>query len=129
MKRTVLAAVVTLGLVCTVWTSMASAQAVYGSIAGTLTDPAGAAVNGAKITVTSVSKGSVVETTTNADGNYSVGHLIPDVYTIRGEAGGFKAFEAKNITVTVDTLHASRWPVSSGRSLRDSRSHRRGAST
>jgi len=103
MKRTVLAAVVTLGLLCTVWTSMASAQAVYGSIAGTFTDPAGAAVSGAKVTVTSVSKGSAVETTTNADGNYSVGHLIPDVYTVRGEASGFKSFEAKNITVTVDT--------------------------
>jgi hypothetical protein len=103
MKRTVLAAVVTLGLLCTVWTSMASAQAVYGSIAGTFTDPAGAAVSGAKVTVTSVSKGSVVEATTNADGNYSVGHLIPDVYNVRGEASGFKSFEAKGITVTVDT--------------------------
>jgi len=103
MKRTVLAAVGTLGLLCMMWTGMASGQAVYGSILGTLTDPQGAAVAGAKVTVTSVSKGTSVETTTNADGNYSVGHLIPDVYTIKGEATGFKSFEAKAITVTVDT--------------------------
>jgi hypothetical protein len=102
MKKSVLAAVATLGLLCTLWTPVAFGQAVYGSILGTLTDPQGAAVAGAKVTVTSVSKGSVVETTTNADGNYSVGHLIPDVYNVRGEAAGFKSFEAKNITVAVD---------------------------
>ena len=47
----------------------ASAQAVYGSIFGTITDPSGAAVAGAKVTVTSASKGTTFETTTNSDGN------------------------------------------------------------
>ncbi len=41
----------------TVWTPQASAQAVYGSIFGTITDPSGAAVAGAKVTVTSASQG------------------------------------------------------------------------
>lgn len=34
------------------WTPRASAQAVYGSVFGTITDPSGAAVSGAKIIVT-----------------------------------------------------------------------------
>ncbi len=65
------------------------AQAVYGSILGTATDAQGNAVAGAKITVTSVAKGSVGETTTNDDGNYTVSHLIPDVYNVRVEATGY----------------------------------------
>jgi hypothetical protein len=80
----------------------ASAQAVFGSIFGTLTDPSGAAVTGAKVTVTSASKGTTFDTTTNSDGNYSVTHLIPDSYNIRAQGSGFKAFEAKGINVSAD---------------------------
>src|SRR5438128_12142704 len=90
-------------LMIALWTPPASGQAVYGSIFGTVTDPSGAAVPNAKITVTSVGKGTSVEATTNADGNYSVTHLIPDIYTLRVEAQGFKAIEQKNITVSADT--------------------------
>jgi len=92
----------TLVLFATVWTPQASGQAVYGSIFGTITDPSGAAVAGAKVTVTSAAKGTSVETTTNTDGNYSVTHLIPDVYNIRAEGAGFKAFEQKNVLVSAD---------------------------
>jgi Carboxypeptidase regulatory-like domain/TonB dependent receptor-like, beta-barrel len=80
-----------------------SAQAVYGSIIGTITDPQGAAVPGAKVTVTSVTKGTSDQVTTNADGNYSVTHLSPGVYNVKTEAPGFKSFEAKNIPVSVDS--------------------------
>jgi len=78
-------------------------QAVYGSIMGTVTDPTGAAVNGAKITVTSQTKNVSTDTTTNDSGNYSVTHLIPDVYTIRVEGTGFKALEFKGIQVSADS--------------------------
>jgi hypothetical protein len=80
-----------------------AAQAVYGSILGTVTDQQGAAVAGARVTVTSVGKGTVEETTTNADGNYTVSHLIPDVYNVRIEATGFRAYEVKAIQVSADT--------------------------
>jgi len=94
-----LAVLVVLG---TVWTPPASAQAVFGSIFGTVTDPSGASVPGVKVAVTSASKGTSVETTTNSDGNYSVTHLIPDTYNVRAEAAGFKAFESKGIVVSAD---------------------------
>src|SRR4030095_14281717 len=80
-----------------------AAQAVYGNILGTVTDQQGAAVAGAKVTVTSVGKGTVELTTTNEDGNYTVSHLIPDVYNIRIEATGFKSYEVKAIQVSADT--------------------------
>ena len=47
-------------------------------------------------------KGTTFETTTNADGNYSVTHLIPDTYNFRAEGSGFKAFETKGIVVSAD---------------------------
>src|SRR5579884_1759023 len=85
-------------MVC--WTSTpVQAQAVYGSIIGTITDPSGAAVPNAKITVTDVRKGTSDTTTTNDTGNYSVTHLIPDVYDIRVEGPGFKTLEFKGISV------------------------------
>jgi len=82
--------------------SGAFGQAVYGSIIGTVTDPQGAAVAGAKVTVTSVRKGTTLETTTNADGNYSVTHLIPDIYSVKVEGAGFKTSQANDINVSAD---------------------------
>ena len=84
-------------------TTTASGQAVYGSIVGTVTDPQGNAVAGAKVTATSVAKGTIAETTTNETGNYSVTHLIPDAYKIHIEAPGFKAYDVPSVLVEVDT--------------------------
>src|ERR1700680_3674362 len=90
-------------LACIFMTPRASGQAVYGSIAGTVTDAQGAGVAGAKVTVTDLSKGTVEEATTNDSGNYSVTHLIPDNYKIRVEATGFKAYEIASVRIDVDT--------------------------
>lgn len=84
-------------------TSTASGQAVYGSIIGTVTDPQGNVVAGAKVTVTSITKGTSDETITNDSGNYSVIHLIPDTYKVHVEASGFKAYDVPSVTVQVDT--------------------------
>src|SRR3989442_2842608 len=89
-------------LVISLWTPPASGQAVFGSIFGRVTDPSGAAVPNAKVTVTSATKATSYTATTNADGNYSVTHLIPDTYNVRAEAAGFKAFEVKSIPVSAD---------------------------
>src|SRR5258708_12719913 len=78
-------------------------QAVYGSIIGTVTDPQGNAVAGAKVTVTSVTKNTSEETTTNESGNYSVIHLIPDTYRVKIEGSGFKAYDVASVLVQVDT--------------------------
>jgi hypothetical protein len=78
-------------------------QAVYGSILGTVSDPSGAAVPGAKVIVTSQTKNVSTETTTNESGNYSVTHLIPDVYSVQIAGTGFKTLQFKNIQVSADT--------------------------
>jgi hypothetical protein len=88
--------------VCSTWTPRADAQAVFGSIIGTVSDPQGAAVIGAKVTVTDQNKGTIQTTTTNESGNYSVTHLIPDPYSVKIEAQGFKTSEQANVTVLAD---------------------------
>jgi Carboxypeptidase regulatory-like domain len=85
-----------------VWVPPASGQAVFGSIFGTVTDPSGAAVANAKVTVTNDRKGTVDSATTNESGNYSVTHLIPDTYTLRIEGPGFKTIEQQYVAVSAD---------------------------
>ena len=102
VRRSVWVGLLVLALVVAFNVPQAVAQAVFGSVFGTVTDPQGAGVVGAKVTVTSIAKGSVEETTTNDSGNYNVTHLIPDVYNVRIEAAGFKVFEVKNIQVSAD---------------------------
>lgn len=100
--RSLWLAVISLGMVWGLGITNAAGQAVYGSIVGTVNDPSGAAVSGAKVTATSQTKNVSVEATTNESGNYSITHLIPDVYTIRVEAQGFKVLQFKDIQVSAD---------------------------
>ena len=60
-----------------------------GSIVGTVTDATGAVLAGAKVTIVG-STGQTIKLTTNGQGGYSTGSLIPGVYTVRIEAKGFK---------------------------------------
>ena len=78
------------------------AQAVYGSILGTVTDTSGAAVPGAKVTVTSVKQATTVSTVSNETGNFSVDHLIPGDYGVKVEATNFKSAENTAVTVNAD---------------------------
>ncbi len=70
------------------------AQAVSGSIFGTVTDPAGAAVPGAKVSIKDLGRGAVLDSTSNDTGNYAQTHLLAGRYEIRIEATGFSAFVA-----------------------------------
>jgi hypothetical protein len=81
----------------------ASAQSVYGSVFGTVSDKSGAVIPNATITVTDEAKGTVVTVTSNGSGDYNVPHLIPDVYDLKVVAKGFKPFETKGIQVLADT--------------------------
>ncbi len=103
VRRSIWVGFVVLCLVCGFKTSTSLAQAVYGSIFGTVSDAQGGVVTGAKVTVTSIAKGTTTETTTNESGNYSVTHLIPDAYKIRIEAAGFKATDIPSVQVSADT--------------------------
>lgn len=82
--------------------SGASAQQVFGSIFGTVTDPTGSAVNNAKVTILEESKGTSFQVNTNESGNYTKGQLIPGLYKVTIEAPGFQKAISSDITVAVD---------------------------
>jgi hypothetical protein len=79
---------------------MAQTTISQGSIQGTVTDPSGAVVNGAQVTITNKATGQVVKTQTTNSGTYSSGALLPGTYTLRVAAKGFKTTETP-VTVQV----------------------------
>ena len=81
----------------------ASAQAVYGSVYGTVTDTTGAVIPGAKITVTDISKNVSVSVMSNSSGDYRVDKLIPDTYRVEASAQGFSTATVESVVVFADT--------------------------
>jgi hypothetical protein len=72
------------------------AQDVTGKITGTITDPSGAVVANAKVTVTSKATGTAHETTSDPSGAYQVLQLPIGLYSVSAQAPGFEQ-------VTVDS--------------------------
>jgi outer membrane receptor protein involved in Fe transport len=94
-------ALVFLALFVLLTPAAAFGQAVYGNIVGTVTDPQGSAVAGAKVTITDTQRQVAVATTTNSDGNFTQRALIAGTYQVRVEAAGFKA-AVQTVIVSVD---------------------------
>jgi hypothetical protein len=84
-------------------TTTAHAQAVYGSIFGTVTDSTGAVVPNATVAVTDVAKGITSQVTANGSGEFTADHLIPDVYNVKVTAQGFQTYQQTGIQVFADT--------------------------
>jgi hypothetical protein len=71
-----------------------------GSIVGTVNDPSGAVVNGAKVTITNLGTGQLSKLTTNSSGSFNSGALIPGNYKTQVSAKGFSTAEV-SLTVLV----------------------------
>src|SRR5438552_1164093 len=65
------------------------AQSTYASITGAVTDPNGAVVSGARVTILNKQTQMSRTTTTNGEGVYLAANLDAGVYTITVEATGF----------------------------------------
>lgn len=79
------------------------AQNYAGSVRGVVTDPGGAAVPGATVTLRNLGNNSTVEATTSEEGVYSFGSVDVGVYEVTVKAASFKEFVAKNVEVHVST--------------------------
>jgi hypothetical protein len=82
-------------------TAVASAQTFRGTILGTVTDPNGALVAGAKVAVKNTSTGLERSTTTDDAGNYTVPELPIGPYEVRIDQTGFVPSVVSNVTVEV----------------------------
>ena len=84
---------------------LAHAQAV-GAITGTVTDPSGAVIPGAKVTATRVETGVSQSTVTTSAGTYTIPSLVVGTYNVTAEAAGFKTGTATGITLDVAQTRA-----------------------
>src|ERR1044072_993137 len=66
-----------------------AAQSNKGTITGTITDPNGAVVKGAKVVATNVATGEAREATTGDEGTYTLPALDPGIYRVTVDASGF----------------------------------------
>lgn len=81
-------------------TQFAAAQATS-QLNGSVTDPSGATVAGATITLTESATGFQRKTTSNASGLYQFLEVPPGTYRLEAEASGFARFSGSNITLVV----------------------------
>src|SRR2546422_3785197 len=72
------------------------------SLQGTVTDPNGAAVAGAKVNITEQSTGLSRETLTSDQGFYRISELPPGRYTVTVQAAGFKQSISKDVDVKAE---------------------------
>jgi outer membrane receptor for ferrienterochelin and colicin len=82
----------------------AAAQVQNGQFAGTVTDPSGAAISNAKVTVINVGTNLSVTTTSNDTGLYNVKELIVGTYRITAEAKGFKTVTNNSVSLNAGTI-------------------------
>src|SRR5579871_280105 len=81
--------------------SGAFAQGDRGTITGTVTDPTGAVVVGARVTAENTATHSVVETVTTDTGNYTLPQVPVGSWNVAVESSGFKKFSSLNNTIEV----------------------------
>lgn len=74
-------------------------------ITGLVTDPSGAAVPGATVTVTDEATNVSTSVPTTGDGNYATPPLVLGTYTVKVEKQGFKVFLRSGITIPGGTSY------------------------
>jgi len=86
-----------------------AAMAQTGSIAGSVTDPTGAALQNVQITVRNLATNAVRVVTSSGVGSYTIPNLAPGNYELTFEVPGFKTLKYSHVVVTVTEvvpLHA-----------------------
>ena len=81
--------------------SLAWSQDTRGTITGRVTDPSGAVIGNASVTVTNSAMGYKSTLTTSVDGIYRVTYLSPGNYDIEVTAPGFKKALRSGLEVRV----------------------------
>jgi hypothetical protein len=83
-------------------TSAAYAQSSHGAMAGSVTDPTGAVIPGAKIVVTQEATGTKSATVSTSAGDYRFNELAVGSYTVTATAAGFSTSTSTGVQVTVN---------------------------
>ena len=126
MKYTaILTAAIALAISASLATSDVHAQALYGSIVGTVTDSTDAAVPGATVTVVHTQTNQARTAITTGNGVYSFPALPSGTYTVSISLSGFQPVTRRNVAVSISTPCASMRDCRSMPSAKPSTSARR----
>src|SRR5450631_1409759 len=90
-------------LACILLAVSAYAQSNSGNIQGTVTDPSGASVVGAKVASRNLDTGATSSGNTTGAGLYSLPNLPPGRYSVIVEAASLKKYTQEGVTVTTGT--------------------------
>jgi len=83
------------------WSAQSEAQVAGATLSGEITDPSGASIANATVSIKNVGTGEAREVQSNGDGFYSAPNLLPGAYEISASAEGFSKVVQKGITLTV----------------------------
>jgi hypothetical protein len=81
--------------------TVASAQALYGSVTGTVKDTSGATVPGATVSILNTQTALERTTVTNETGTYNFTNVVPGTYLVKVSLQGFKEFQQTDVPVTL----------------------------
>src|ERR1041385_1460973 len=83
---------------------LATAQVLYGSLVGNITDPQQSAVTTAAVTINNKATGYTLTTKTDDRGSYELLNIPPGVYDVKISAPGFASYEATGITIVANNI-------------------------
>ncbi|HEV2200270.1 MAG TPA: carboxypeptidase regulatory-like domain-containing protein [Bryobacteraceae bacterium] len=87
--------------IANLFTGQANAQVSGATLSGTITDPSGAAIAGAKVAIVNKATGVTRNVTTDGAGLYSAPNLLPGGYDVTVAASGFSTAKESDVTLTV----------------------------
>lgn len=83
---------------------LANAQVLYGTIVGAVTDPTGAGVPGASVTITNPQTNQTRTGASNTVGEFVFTNVLPGSYKVAITASGFRSFTQQDVLVTINTV-------------------------
>lgn len=95
-------------------TAFSQSQSINGTIRGRVSDPSGASVSGATITISNPSVGFTRSATTGNDGYYTLINLPLGAYTVTFNANGFTSLKVQNVQLNAGTEAVIDGPLTVG---------------
>jgi len=95
-------------------TCVSNAQSDRGTIAGTVLDSSGGAVEGAQVTATGEQTGTVYTATTGPTGGFRIGDVRIGIYRVTVAAPGFKSAEKTGVVVQVNSISSLEYALQAG---------------
>jgi outer membrane receptor protein involved in Fe transport len=101
MRQSIFCLMILTLFVCLGTVALHAQTSTEGSIAGTVTDPSGAVVSGAAVTIHNMGTNAEIKLTSDASGFFKAPLLEPGTYRVTFAAPGFSSYRADNVIVQV----------------------------